>query len=70
MSNFWGAVHEPSFLRNKTKTPILKDWSPKFKETNCLFVTPIHDAYLDNGTRTRLTVGECKLTCFIIKFKF
>ena len=31
---------EPSFLRNKTKTPILKDWSSKFKETNCLFVTP------------------------------
>ena len=46
------------FLRNKTKTPILKDWSSKFKETNCLFVTPTHDVYLDNGTRTRLTVGE------------
>ena len=58
------------FLRNKTKTPILKDWSLNFKETNCLLVTPTHDAYLDNGTRTRLTVGECILACFVLNYKY
>ena len=58
------------FLRNKTNTPILKDWSSKFKETNCLFVTPTHDAYLDNGTRTRLTVGECIVACIYEKYKY
>ena len=58
------------FLRNKTKTPILKDWSSKFKETNCLFVTPTHDVYLDNGTRTRLTVGEWIIACNYEKYKY
>jgi len=57
-------------LLNKIKTPILKDWSSKFKETNSLFVTPTHDAYVDNSTRTRLTVGECIVACIYEKYKY
>ena len=26
-------------------------------------MTQTYDAYLDNGTRTRLTVGECIVAC-------
>jgi hypothetical protein len=33
-------------------------------DTNCLIVTPTHDAYLDNGTDIGLTVGM-----IIIAFK-
>ena len=29
-----------------------------FRFTNCLLVTPTHDAYLENGTYIGLTVGE------------
>ena len=29
-----------------------------FRFTNCLIVTPTHDAYLENGTCIGLTVGE------------
>jgi len=51
------------FCVKKTKTSILKDWSSKFKEINCLFVTPTHEAYLDNSTRTRLTVNFDIFNC-------
>lgn len=57
------------FFCNKTKTPILKDWSKIFKETNCLFLTPTYDVDLDNNTRTRLTVGECIVACIYEKYK-
>lgn len=33
------------------------DWSFNFHDTNCLIVTPTHDAYLENGTNIGLTVG-------------
>ena len=29
-----------------------------FQFTNCLIVTPTHDAYLENGTDIGLTVGK------------
>ena len=35
----------------------------KFIITNCLIATPTHDAYLDNGADTRLTVGTIILAC-------
>lgn len=39
------------------KNPTRTSWILKFLFTNSSFVTPTHDAYLDNGTNIRLTVG-------------
>ena len=42
---------------NTKKNPTRTSWILKFSFTNGSFVTPTHDAYLDNGTNIRLTVG-------------
>lgn len=60
--NFVRFIMEVKYIVDK-KNPTHLGWILKFVLINCLFMAPIHNAYLDNGINIRLTVD-----IFIIPF--
>ena len=49
-------LEDPRCFKQRKRPTMWLVWF--FGFTNCLIVTPTHDAYLENGTCIGLTVGE------------